>query len=217
MTMRSLLISATLAGGLLVAAELSAQAPASSAEARGPAGLFLGASFTGSFVTVDGATLGGRTFDDRGREGGGGMHFTVGYAFSPAISVVVRGGGVLLNEEEERMLGGMELALRHGFVTTSRSLRPYLEMGLGGSALEHGTRARGTEFAGGSLSVAGGFDYFVTRQVALNADFGYTMGMFTTVSVDDRTIADDARLGFSSSRVNLGVSWYPMAGGRAAR
>jgi hypothetical protein len=211
MTMRSLLISAAAGAGLLVAAGLSAQTPTPSAEVRGPTGLILGANFTGSFVTVDGATVGGRTFDERGREGAGGMHFTVGYAVTPTIAVLLHAGGVLLNEEEERTLGGVELALRYSFANSGRSLVPYMEMALGGFALEDGVENGRSELAGGSLSVAGGFNYFVTRRVALNADFRYNMGMFPTVSVDSRKITDDARMGFSSTRVNVGFNWYPMA------
>jgi hypothetical protein len=211
MTMRNLLISTVLAGALLAATGLSAQPNPSSSGDRGPTGLILGVNLTGSFVTVDGATFEEHTFDSRGREGGGGMHFTVGYAFAPGIGVLLHGGGVVLNEEEERMLGGVELAVRYSFASSSRSLVPYMEMALGGFALEEGFENGGAELAGGSLAVAGGFNFFVTRRVALNADFRYNMGMVTTVSLGSRTIADDARMGFGSSRVNVGFNWYPMA------
>jgi hypothetical protein len=117
----------------------------------------------------------------------------------------------MLNEEQERTLGGVELALRYSIANSGRSLVPYMEMALGGFALQDGIGNRRSELAGGSLSVAGGFNYFVTRQVALNADFRYNMGMFPTASVDSRKITDDARIGFGSSRVNVGFNWYPMA------
>jgi hypothetical protein len=211
MTMRSLLISAAAAAGLLVAAELSAQTPTPSAEVRGPTGLILGVNATGSFVTVDGATIDGHTFDSRGREGGGGMQLTIGYAFTPRIAVLLHGGAVMLNEEQERTLGGVELALRYSIANSGQSLVPYMEMALGGFALQDGVGNGSSELAGGSLSVAGGFNHFVTRRVALNADFRYNMGMFPTASVDSRKITDDARMGFSSSRVNVGLNWYPMA------
>jgi hypothetical protein len=211
MTIRSLLISAAAAAGLLVAAGLSAQTPPASAEVRGPMGLILGVNATGSFATVDGATFEEHTFDSRGREGGGGMQFTIGYAFTPRIGVLLHGGGVMLNEEDERVLGGVELALRYSFANSGLSLVPYMEMALGGFALEDGFENGGSELAGGSLSVAGGFNYFVARRVALNADFRYNMGLFPTVSVDSRKITDDARIGFGSSRVNVGFNWYPMA------
>jgi len=211
MTMRNLLISGAVAAALLGATGLSAQTPPASSGDRGPTGLILGVNATGSFVTVDGATIDGHTFDGRGREGGGGMQFTIGYAFTPGIGVLLHGGGVMLNEEQERVLGGVELALRYSFVNAPRSLVPYMEMALGGFALKDGVGNGRSELAGGSLSVAGGFNYFVTRRVALNADFRYNMGMFPTVSVDSRNITDDARMGFSSSRVNVGLNWYPMA------
>jgi hypothetical protein len=211
MTIRSLLISAAAAAGLLVAAGLSAQTPPASAEVRGPMGLILGVNATGSFATVDGATFEEHTFDSRGREGGGGMQATIGYAFTPRIAVLLHGGAVMLNEEQERTLGGVELALRYSIANSGRSLVPYMEMALGGFALQDGIGNRRSELAGGSLSVAGGFNYFVTRQVALNADFRYNMGMFPTASVDSRKITDDARIGFGSSRVNVGFNWYPMA------
>jgi len=215
MIMSKLLISAVLAGALLAANGLSAQPHPSSSGDGGPTGLILGINLTASFVTVDGATFEEHTFDGRGREGGGGMQFTIGYAFTPGIGVLLHGGGVKLNEEEDRIVGGLELALRYSFTHAARSLIPYMEMALGGFALEDGFENGGTELAGGSLSVAGGFNLFLTHRVALNADFRYNMGMFTTVSLKDRTIANDARMGFSSSRVNVGFNWYPMAGGSA--
>lgn len=211
MTMRNLVIPAALAGALLAGTGLSAQHHPSGSGDRGPTGLILGVNFTGSFVTVDGANFEEHTFDDRGREGGGGMLLTLGYAFTPEIGVLLHGGGVVLNEEEERVLGGLELALRYSFANSGRSLVPYMEMALGGFALEDGSENDSSELAGGSLSVAGGFNYFVTRRVALNADFRHNMGMFPTVSVDSRKITDDARMGFSFSRVNVGFNWYPMA------
>lgn len=216
MTMGKLLTSALLAGALLAATELSAQPHPSSSGDRGPTGLILGANVTGSFVTVEGATFGEHTFEDRGREGGGGMQVTIGYAFTPGIGLLLHGGGVKLNEEEDRIVGGVELALRYSFAHAPRSLIPYMEMALGGFALEDGFENGGAELAGGSLSVAGGFNLFLTQRIALNADFRYNMGMFTTVTLQNRTIADNARMGFSSSRVNIGLNWYPMAG-RSAR
>lgn len=211
MIMRNLLISVAFAGALLGATKLVAQTHPDSSGYRGPMGLILGVNVTGSFVTVDGATVGEHTFDGRGREGGGGMQFTVGYAFTPTIAVLLHGGGVVLNEEEDRILGGVELALRYSFANSGRSLVPYMEMGLGGFALEDSFESGSSELAGGSLSVAGGFNYFVSRRIALNADFRYNMGMFPTVSVDSRKITDDARMGFGSTRVNVGFNWYPMA------
>lgn len=211
MTIRNLLICVALAGALLGATGLSAQAHPANSGDRGPTGLILGVNATGSFVTVDGATVGDHTFDGRGREGGGGMQFTIGYAFTPKIGVLLHGGGVVLNEEDERVLGGVELAVRYSIANSGRSLVPYMEMALGGFALVDDFENRRSELAGGSLSVAGGFNYFVTRRIALNADFRYNMGIFPTVSVDSRKITDDARMGFGSSRVNVGVNLYPMA------
>jgi hypothetical protein len=209
--MRNLLIPAAFAGALLAGTGLSAQTHSAGSGHRSPTGLILGVNATGAFVTVDGATVGEHTFEGRGREGGGGMQFSIGYAFTPTIAVLLHGGGVALDEEEDRILGGVEVAIRHSFASTGRSLVPYMEMGLGGFALEDGFENGSSQLAGGSLSVAGGFNYFVTRRVALNADFRYNMGIFPTVSVDSRKITDDARMGFGSSRVNVGLNWYPMA------
>lgn len=211
MTIRNLLTTAALAGALLAGTGLSAQNREMGPGDRGRTGVILGVNATGSFVTVDGASFEEHTFEDRGREGGGGMHFSLGYAFSPDIAVLLHAGAVALNEEEERTLGGVELAVRYSFANTGRSLVPYMEMALGGFALEDESGNGDSELAGGSLSVAGGFNYFVTRRVALNADFRHNMGIFPTVSVDSRTITDDAGMGFGSSRVNVGFNWYAMA------
>ena len=212
MRTRSLLIFATVACAVMTASGLAAQTHSESdVRPHGPTGLIVGLNATGSFATVDGASFGEHTFTDRGREGGGGMHLSLGYNFTPAIGVLLHAGGIGLNDDE-RVLGGIDLALRYSLTGPSEAVIPYLEMGIGAYGLvdEEGV---GSELNGGTLSVAAGLNYFLTRRFALNADFRYNMGIFDTARIDDRTIADDAAMGFSTSRVNVGFNWFPMASG----
>lgn len=178
---------------------------------HGPTGLIVGLNLTTSFATVDGASVGDHTFADRGREGGGGMHLTLGYNFTPAIGVLLHAGGVLLNDDDERVLGGIDLALRYSLTGRSEAVIPYLEIAVGGYALEDETSGIGSELNGGTVSVAAGLNYFLTRRFALNADFRYNVGSFTTASIEGQSIADDTTMGFSTNRVNVGFNWFPMS------
>ena len=210
--MRSSLISIALAGVLLTATGLSAQSQPSYSADHGPTGLIVGANFTGSFVTVGDAAVDEHGFGGRGRESGAGMHFTLGYGFTPTIAVLLHGGGVMLSEDEERVIGGVDLALRYSFAAPARTVVPYLEMAVGGGALEDGVDGGRSESTGGSLSGAAGLNVFFTRRFAFNADLRYNLGTFTSISRAGRSTADDASIAFDASRLNVGFNWYPMAG-----
>lgn len=211
MRTRSLLIFAAVACAVMTASGLAAQTHSENdVRPHGPAGLVVGLNLTGSFATVDGASFGDHTFTDRGREGGGGMHLSLGYNFTPTIGVLLHAGGIVLNDEDERVLGGVDLALRYSLTGPSEAVIPYLEMAIGGYALEDEAAGVGSQLNGGTLSVAAGLNYFLTRRYALNADFRYNMGIFTTARIEGRSITDDAGMGFSTSRVNVGFNWFPM-------
>lgn len=206
-----MLIFAVVACAVMTSSGLAAQTHSENdVRPHGPTGLVVGLNLTGSFATVDGASFGDHTFTDRGREGGGGMHLTLGYNFTPAIGVLVHAGGVGLNDDE-RVLGGVDLALRYSLTGPSVAVIPYLEMAIGGYALEDELAGVGSELNGGTLSVAAGLNYFLTRRFALNADVRYSIGAFTTARIDDRSITDDAGMGFSTSRMNVGFNWFPTS------
>lgn len=211
MRTRSMLIFAAATCAVMTASGLAAQTHSeNNVRPHGPTGLVVGLNLTSSFATVDGASFGDHTFTDRGREAGGGMHLSLGYNFTPAIGVLLHAGGISLNDEDERVLGGVDLALRYSLRGQSEAVIPYLEMAVGGYALEDELAGVGSELSGGTLSVAAGLNYFLTRRFALNADVRYNLGTFTTARIEGRSITDDAAMGFSTSRVNVGFNWFPM-------
>lgn len=202
-----------LACALLATTELSAQLHSKVDEIRGSTtGLIVGANFTGSFVTVGDATVDEHGIGGRGRESGGGMHFTLGFGLTPTIGVLLHGGGVMLSEDEERLIGGVDLALRYSFAAPARAVVPYLEMAIGGGALEDGVDGGRSESTSGSLSGAAGVNIFVTRRVAFNADLRYNWGTFSSISRGGRSTVDDANIAFDATRLNVGFNWYPMSG-----
>lgn len=212
MRIRSFLIFATVACAVMTASGLAAQTHSENdVRPHGPSGLVVGLNLTSSYATVDGASFGDYTFTGRGREGGGGMHLTLGYNFTPAIGVLLHAGGVLLNDEDERVLGGVDLALRYSLPGHSEAVIPYLEIAVGGYALEDETSGVGSELNGGTVAVAAGLNYFLTRRFALNADFRYNVGTFSTAHIEGRSITDDDAMGFNTSRVNVGFNWFPMS------
>lgn len=209
MRTRSLIFAAAACAAMTASGIVAQTHSENDVRPHGPTGLVVGLNLTSSYATVDGGSFGDHTFTDRGREGGGGMHLSLGYNFTPAIGVLLHAGGILLNEEDERVLGGVDLALRYSLTGPSEAVIPYLEMAIGGHALEDEAGV-GSELNGGTLSVAAGLNYFFTRRFALNADFRYNMGTFTTALIEGRSITDDATMGFSTSRVNVGFNFFPM-------
>ena len=63
-------------------------------------------------------------------------------------------------------------------------------------------------FSGAGLTLGGGVDFYLSESWALDLQLLWTGGEFTTVTVDNVSVSG-LDVDANSSRINLGVSWWP--------
>jgi hypothetical protein len=205
MTTRFILVPAAVACALLATDLPAQQCCEAEAPGRSATGLVVGASLARSSVSVDDTRFGRNA-----RESGPGMHFTLCYHFTPVVGLLLHGGGVVLNESEERVFGHAELALRLALPRPGWALLPYVEIAVGGSALSDESEGESLELSGTGVTGTVGINYFVSRRCAVNADFRYNKSELTMMKVGRGPSSDIAGIPVDASRINIGFNWYPM-------
>jgi hypothetical protein len=91
---------------------------------------------------------------------------------------------------------------------------PYLTAAVTGRALGADIELEGEEgdlaYSGGGVTLGGGFQYFFTAPLALNAGVAFTIGDFTKLEFGGEEVPDAPELSATGGRVHLGLTWYPM-------
>ncbi|HEX6041406.1 outer membrane beta-barrel protein [Longimicrobium sp.] len=205
---RTIGLSALVAGALLSAGGASAQASDNS-------GFMLNLHLAGNGITP----LGEGTEAETG--GGGGL--AIGYGFNDRIILYLNVDAAAVEYDEDvtsapddtyDLVHG-DLGVRVNFGHTGLKLRPYINAAFTGIAAAETYELVGEDvdqiISGGGLTVGGGLQYFFSPKLALDLGLQATQGAFTQVTIDD----EDEELGsedvtaFTTSRVQLGVSWHP--------
>jgi hypothetical protein len=129
-------------------------------------------------------------------------------------------GAAISGDDADYGLGNFELAARWHFVSPSRALVPFLEIGYGGRAVvqedallfdDFGNPFQGdVSLAGRAFAFGGGLQYHVTPSVALGGSLKWTTGEFSSVQLDDVSV-DGFEIDATTARLNLGFTWYPVA------
>ena len=203
----------------ICAALLAASLSSSSAAAQGaplPAsstkGVFLGFHLNGSAISGDDLT--------EDTETGGGLALQLGYGFTPKLALLLDVTGAALDfDGDEVGFAHVDLLLRYAFTSPTRRLVPFVEGGLTGRGLAQDDADLGTGVAGdvsltgGGVSFGGGLQYYATPKVALGVGLKWTVGEFDRVKVDNVTV-EGFDIDATSTRFNIGISWYPMTGRR---
>ena len=194
-------IAATLAALALSAAPLAAQAPAASSTK----GFFIGAHLNGSSVTVEA--------DEDETSSGGGAGLQLGYGFSPRIALFIDGTAAQL--EDEVVLAHFDIGVRYAFTSPTRRWVPSIEAAFSGRALAEEDAEFEGETADVSLSGSGftvglGLQYYTAPSWAIGAGVKWTSGEFSSLKVDNVTV-DGFEIDATSTRFNVGVTWYPQA------
>ncbi|MBA3560579.1 MAG: hypothetical protein H0W30_18515 [Gemmatimonadaceae bacterium] len=74
---------------------------------------------------------------------------------------------------------------------------------------EGGTVTGKLQASGTGFTFGGGLQYHFTPKVALNTSLGWTVGEFSTIKFEDVSV-DGLNMDATSTRFNLGISWFPM-------
>ena len=173
-------------------------------------GLLVGLFLNGNSITSD-------EFDDSNT--GGGISGQLGWGFTPMFTILVGASGAQMSDDpEDFALVHLDLLGRFNFRSGEHAFVPFLEVGMSARAAGQDDATIGVngssqtgdlEMAGGAFTFGGGFHYFVAQTVALGANLQISTGKFSTVEFDDVEV-EGLELDATSSRLNLGLTWYPV-------
>ena len=189
---------------VLSATPLAGQSPAASSTR----GFFLGAHLNASSVTVDDPDF------EVDEEGGGGAGLLLGYGFTPRLALFLEGTAAEI--ESDVGLGHFDIGLRYAFTSPTRRWVPSLEVALTGRAIvqedaEVEGQTADVSLTGAGFTLGAGLQYYMTPKWAIGAAAKWTGGEFSDFTVDNVTIGD-LDIDATSTRLNVGVTWYPMGG-----
>ncbi len=201
---RTIGLSALVAGAMLSAGTLSAQSDNS--------GFMLNLHLLGNGVSGVGA--------EAEMENGGGLGVALGYGFNDRVALYLNVDGAqieydedLETDEDSYTAVTADLGVRMNFGNEGMKLRPYINAAFSGLVLGEEGELAGEEIvstlSGGGLTVGGGLQYFFSQNLALDVGLQATQGAFTDVAVDDEDEELDEGIAYTTSRIQLGVTWHP--------
>lgn len=186
------LVAATLACVALSAAPAAAQA-GSGTDQPDTRGLSVGVHLNRTAVNFQ--------FDSDDVLGAGGG-VTVGYGLTNRLSAFARANMGYQSTQ-------VDLGARYRFGSPTGVLRPYVEAGItrvGASRDASGFEARESVWGTGA-TVGAGVEYFVSRNLAVDAGVVHTRGRFSEGAILDGGSGVSEK--FISNRLQLGVTWRP--------
>lgn len=195
-------------------AAISAPAEGATASRANTSGFFVGLALNGSAIRADDLSS--------SIESGGGLSLQLGWGFTKNVALFLDGSAAQIASDAGNYdLAHFDIGARWHFVSPSRALVPFLEVAVTGRAAgqdnvllydDFGNAYQGDlSIAGSGFSLGGGLQYFVAPKWALGGSLEWTTGEFSRVRFDNVTV-DGLQLDATSSRFNLGFTWYPMGG-----
>ena len=156
---------------------------------------------------------------DRSNAGGGGI--LVGYGFNPSLELFLQLDGAEFDVDDTDVdgdwrLGHADLGLRFHFADSLRSWVPYLQGGLtlrvasvDDAEVNQQTVTGRVGIFGGALMLGGGIMFFFNETLAADIQLAWTGGEFRKARIGDVTVDLDEDYRARTSRLDLGVSWWP--------
>jgi hypothetical protein len=155
-------------------------------------------------------------------ESGGGFSAQLGWGFTRRFTLLADASAAVLDaDDEEFVLIHFDLLGRFNFVSPQRPLVPFLEGGISARvagqddivlADDGGSQEVDLEISGGGFTFGGGLQYHVAPSVSFGASLRFTVGEFSTVKFSNVSV-DGFELDATSTRLNIGVTWWPMRSG----
>lgn len=208
-------VGALLVGAItIVPASVSAQ---SSMMVSNTKGFFGGLELSGN--SIKGSGSGQDDFFEE-QDTGGGFGLQLGYGFTPALAIFARLNGAGMTTEGtngdpdvDYSLGQFDIGGRFNFANPARKLVPYVELAFTGIGAVAKAEDVGTpddlELSGTGFTGGGGVHYFFSPKFAFNAALAFTSGTIKEVKSGDITVDVDESV--TTSRLSLGLTWFPMA------
>lgn len=196
-------IRASIASILLSAA---VAAPASAQRVADVRGLHLGAALNATSIKLDETA-----FSDDDRDSGLGANLYAGYNFTNHLGLLLSVTAAKLgtDDTEDYTVAHLDLLGRASFPGQS-ALVPYLELGASGVGVGYTPDGEDeVELEGIGFTLGAGLNYFFMQRAALDLGLRYTFGEFGSAQIRDRDIETGDGVGFNTTRLNLGIAFYP--------
>lgn len=189
---------------------LALAAPSAQAQESTTRGFNVGLHLSGASIEVDG---------DRNNAGGGGLF--LGYGFNRTVQLFFQLDGARFDVDDAEVagdwtMGHADLGVRFHFANSLRSWVPYLQAAFSGRVvrvtdgiLNDVAQTDDISLLGGAFSIGGGFLFYFNETLAFDLDVLWSGGEFTEVEVGSVTVQLTDPLDANSSRLNLGISWWP--------
>lgn len=197
-------------------ATLTLGAPARAQEST-TRGFNIGAHFGGSSLEVQ----------NRERREGGGGGLIVGYGVNRNWEIFLQVDAAEFDIENTDVdgvwtMGHIDLGTRFHFANSLRSWVPYLQAALSGRGVgvddavvlgvpqpsDGGFFGDGVGFFGGAFTLGGGIMFYFNETWAADLQLAFSGGEFTEIKVNNVTWSG-LEVDAQSSRLNIGVSWWP--------
>jgi hypothetical protein len=188
-----------------------AAAPAAAQQRSSVRGLQVGAHLSGVGIEL-------AADPDDEEDTGGGVGIRVGWGVSEVVVLYAQLDGADVDGDDDALGAGggdtfslahLDLGARFHFGAGRRRLVPYLDAAVGGALLRDDTDAGDVTLSGTVVSFGGGVQYFVSRALALDGSVKLSVGELKDVDIDGESDELDDPLELTTSRINLGVTWYP--------
>jgi hypothetical protein len=214
---------------LLIPFVLAASLPARAAYAQAEELLYDPyANIQGFLVGLRGAFVPGTTASgERQFEGtevettwGSGFGVQVGYGYSPHLLFFASVDRTAHESDNAQIASGITLyhfdfGARYHFRLTDYRYVPYVSLGFGGKQLftrqfiDSGGTARRTTINARAIIPGGGMQVFFSENFAVEGNLAVSIGSFRRISIDGVGRQRLYSNGGVTSRITLGVNWYP--------
>jgi hypothetical protein len=170
-------------------------------------GFRLGVHLNGSAIRVE---------DSDDVESGGGIGLAIGYGFTPSLMIYLAADAASIDafqDDPDYTLAHGDLGLRLSFANAARAFIPFVQAAATARVVtydEIGFAGEDLEMSGMGGSVGAGVGFFAARTLSLEAGLHLTFGKFTDSKYGGiEESLDGGGFNATSTRFNLGASWYP--------
>lgn len=170
-------------------------------------GLHVGLHLEGGSLSIDGQAS--------ADEGGAG--FRIGYGVNRIVTLFLDLSGSAVDLSNPAPLSGSwelgyaDLGLRVHFADARRRWVPYAEGAVGTRAvsadLASGNGSQRVSFSGGTVTVGGGLNVYLSQNWALDTNVRWSKGDFSDVTIGDISVTGSA-VSADSARLKFGVLWW---------
>jgi outer membrane autotransporter protein len=143
----------------------------------------------------------------------------MGWGFTRSVSAYLGFDHARINSADATLadnygLNQLDLGLQYSFMNNDRAWRPFVEAAATRRSLNADVNDQGTTYNmstyGYGMTLGTGFQYFVSQPWAISTGLNYSFGKFTHAEVDGQS-GDIDPIKAQGMRLNVGMSWHPMA------